>query len=162
MSDKVCYPPSKWYTQEDEKNKLVFLCGSLNDAVSWQPDAIEMLHSKSTELYIASPLGGVAEEDQQISWELYHIRMASATGVILFWLSKECQDQRTIYQVGEWLQNIKYRIKYQPERPLKVVVGIEPGFCLEKYITFRITDELPGMPIFNNLEDACKEVLNIL
>ena len=162
MNDNLYYPPDKWF---DDSAPFIYLAGGDNDLTYWQNQAIHHLHKERPDLIIAAPCySEVADIDYaaRVSWELYHIRLASAMGVIVFWLPKLSIDAETVYQLSEYLTHLKYRKIHQPDRPLKIAVGIEDGCSLEKYLGFRIMDELPGLPIYNTLKLTCEEAIKLL
>lgn len=163
----IYFPPDKWY---DDDSKLVFLAGPIIDSNDWQNDAIEFLRPLiiDEKISVANPRKKMLQtyDDEtyfhQISWETYHIRAASANGAIIFWIPK-CEyrvDERYMIELAEWLTHVKYRINSQPENLIRLVIGIEPDAKEEDYIKLRISQDMPGFPVFSSLQEVCEIAIN--
>lgn len=177
----LLYPPLKWHVKDE--GKLVFLAGPIQGAEDWQSKASEILHKGNPDLLIANPrvdkypspeelqetLGVTDEWILQVSWETAHLRTASKTGAIMFWLAKEAEHfcerafgQTTRFELAEWFTHYKYRKVNQPDNPLKVIVGIDHDFPGAKYIIHRIFDDCPEFKVGNSLEATCELTLEAL
>jgi hypothetical protein len=162
MSEYTIYRTlTEWY-QNDKP--LLYLGGSIVN--NWQDPAIDLLVSKHINAHIADPHRyaensdpSKAEYDISWDWKIYHIRTAAATGAVLFWLDKECIDVDLRHDVAEMITHMKYRNIHQPDRPLKLLIGVEPGYCGEKYMRYRMADDLPDFVVFNKLDDLCNEAI---
>lgn len=163
----ILSPPNKWYT---DQIKMIYLAGSLGEN-KWQDKVIELLQTKiDDDTYIANPYNTdwtewkpelLTQEECQTEWEVAHIRIASSIGCILFWMNGNA-DKKEVYELAEWLTHLKYRKLNNPDRPLKLVLGIENGFTGEKYIRQRLAGDLPDFVIYETLEDTCNAVLEMI
>jgi len=166
----IYQPPSDWFAGDE--GRLVFLAGPIQGAApNWHSKAIVLINAGNQNLHIANPISSVIGADfnyaKQVSWEVYTIRVSSAVGAIMFWMAKEethlperAYAQTSRFELAEWIGHFKTRKMFQPERePLKLIVGIEPGFSGERYIRFRLADDLPDFPVYSTLEDTCAGVI---
>lgn len=148
------------------RGPVVFLAGPIQGVTPWQEDAILLLRESKHKLTIANPRRSDEtwqfQFDIQVDWETHYLDRAHREGVILFWLAKEtahsCERayaQTTRFELGEWLA--KYLAK-----KYKIVLGIEDGFTGARYIRRRLATDrkLKGIPVFDNLDDACDKVLS--
>lgn len=171
---KVIRPPIEWHISDE--GKLVYLAGGIEDGV-WQDKAIELLHAANPDLVIANPATltiTVGEELKQLvgtndkvfiraSWETAHIRVASQTGGILFWISWELGgNPKALFELGEWITHMKYRKTNMPDKPIKLVVGVEPNYHISKYLVQRILTDCPDYTIADSIENACKMMTEAL
>lgn len=163
-------PPNKWVPVE-ETTPLIFLAGPIQGALDWQAKAIELLQASTTPLLIASPRrGDWGSKDEyviQVEWETYHLRLASATGAILFWCAKEAEHvcersyaQTTRFELAEWATHYKYRKIHAPDRKLNLILGIEEGYSGAKYIKHRIGTDTPELEVYSTLEDTVNAAIN--
>ncbi len=172
MAENLYSPPDQWYEKnEDDNRPLVFLAGPILGAEDWQSKAIETLHAADPNIVIANPRRANWEKDDiqfgvQILWETSHLRLASVYGVIMFWLAKETVHiperafaQTSRFELAEWITHYKYRKQLNPDRPLKVVLGIDNDFPGRRYLLTRIFDDCPEFIIATTLEETCKIVL---
>lgn len=179
MGDNIITPPYRWHL--DGVGQLIFLAGPIISENDWQARAASILHTNNPSLFIANPrqlsypspeelLEKIGSDDKfmlQTSWETGHIRMASATGGIMFWLANEsyCDvdyGRESLFQLAEWITHMKYRKINKDDRKLKLSIGIENGFPGAKYIVHRIYDDCPGINIANTLEETCEQMLEQL
>lgn len=153
QNEKTIYhSPADWFQLD---KPLIFL-----DRLSGE-DALKasnVIHTLDSNMCVALPINSSIEDEGYSAadnWDTYHIRLASNNGVVVFWCNKNSDINTLLFNLGEWLQNLKYRRIYQPERPLHLLLGIEPGFALERYLRFRIGDDLPEFKIYDNLNELC-------
>lgn len=146
---------------------LIFLAGPIQGAYRWQDTAIDLINAKAPELYIASPRSLDDNKmdhihlDEQIDWEVYHLKKAGETGCVLFWLAKEykhfCERayaQTSRFELGEW--KMRHEIY-----GANLVVGIEDGFTNANYIMHRLSQDCPKVPITKTLEETCEEAIRL-
>ncbi|MCH7850430.1 MAG: hypothetical protein IH845_02195 [Nanoarchaeota archaeon] len=167
------YLPSRSHKDYNHSTRpLIFLAGPIQGASRWQNEAI--YHFRSSNIDIASPRY-IGEDEriigdwvpnltpqEQINWETYHLNKAGKTGAILFWLAREDEHscnrsfaQTSRFELGEWTQK-------HNTIGAKLVVGIDNCFSGESYIKYRISQDFPNIPITDNLEEACSNVLKLL
>ena len=90
--NNVIRPPHYLETIQD---KLIFLAGPIQSTEDWQVTAINIIHSKASNICIALPRRLEADTyknkdfpekmfNEQVDLETYHLRMASNRGAILF------------------------------------------------------------------------------
>lgn len=157
---KIYFSLKDWF--HNEETPIVFLCGVNN---KWHNEIIEKITNMDLKAAIACPKYEIANSEDygaMTSWDLYHIRMASSNGVIVFWCGKDDNYATLLFNLGEWIQNVKYRKIYQPERLLKLIIGIESGFILEKYIMFRMADELPEHKVYFSIDSVGSAIIEEL
>lgn len=182
MKDEhLVYPPHRWHIKDD--SKLVFLAGPIQGAEDWQNKATELLSKGNPELFIANPrktdypspeklLETFGVDDAwpiQVEWETAHLRTASRTGAIMFWLAKETEHfcerayaQTTRFEFAEWLTHYKYRKINDPNNKLKIILGMDNDFPGARYITHRVFNDCPEFVIATTLEDTCNLTLKAL
>ena len=166
-STNLYYPPKLWYNAQDP---LVFLAGPIKGAEDWQSQAIEILHKSNPQLNIANPRRQNFEEDGvQVLWETNHLRLASAYGGILFWLAKEVEHiperafgQTTRFELGEWFTHYKYRKIHQPDKKIKIALGIDDEFPGRDYVIERVFEDCPEFIIATTLEETCQLMTDML
>ncbi len=167
---KLLQPPDKWYSSDEP---IIFLAGSIHNQDNiWQNSAIASLHKLMPELLIANPyndkwetakanIADYTKQQYQIEWELAHIRIASATGGILFWLNKDAGNKE-MWELAEWLQNWKYRKNTTPSNKIKLAIGIDDECPMREYIIHRIFNDCSGLTIATTLEEAAKLMYDLL
>lgn len=156
-------PPKLWYVDADP---LVYLAGSFDELSEWQNEAIKLLQTAIPSINIANPAGTqmmATEEDYHflIEWRIYHQRIASANGVLLFFIDDNFGEE-DMFEFAEWLTHLKYRQKLDPERKLKLILGMPDKVAESKYIKHRIFQDLPDFKIYNSLEYAVGAVIEEL
>lgn len=180
-------PPNDWYGYRREQDDgyggdtrpLVFLAGPILGAEDWQSKAVEIIHSKDSNIIIANPRRAQWEAvepgqydyefDIQVLWETNHLRLASAYGAIMFWLAKETTHipdrafaQTSRFEFAEWFTHYKYRKIHNPDNPLKLILGVEEGFPGRKYILSRVFEDCPEFIVSTTLEDTCQLMMEKL
>jgi Nucleoside 2-deoxyribosyltransferase like len=160
--------PDKWYNNESDNIPLIYLAGSINDGI-WQQQAIELLGKSDKKLYVANPVRTKPTTNDEeyyinIEWQIYHQRISSSVGGLMFWMNGHLEAYKSYYELGEWIQNMKLRKIFQPNRePLKLVVGIDPAHPnIDKYIRHRFSQDMPEFVIYDKLEDVCNAMLEII
>ena len=151
------------------ESPLIFLAGPIQGVTPWQDEAIKIIHSLDSKMYIANPRrntetkGDFTTEmyNEQVDWETFHLRKAGEYGCILFWLAKEAVHncsrayaQTTRFEVAEW------KMRHELIKA-DLVVGIEEGFTGAKYIRRRFMQDCPEVPFCDSLEDACKKAVEL-
>ncbi len=159
----------------DIDNALIFLAGPIACAPLWQDKAIEIIHSKNPDIYIASPSkklrmeyldkampGDKTKFPKQLDWERYYLELASKKGVILFWLPKEKQHscektytRDTTGELGEWRGRLIY------DKNIKLVIGGEVGFDGLDIIKRNYLAVKPDMKFHSGLEETCEEAVSL-
>jgi hypothetical protein len=149
---------------------MIFLAGPIQGAYDWQKDAISLIHSDAPDVYVASPrrqsaLRGDFKKgmfDEQVDWEIYHMRLAGENGVVLFWLTKEFEHicdrayaQTSRFELAEW------KARHEGNGA-KMVVGIEEGFTGMRYILRRFSQDCPDVPLLRTLEETCREAVKLI
>ncbi len=143
---------------------LLFLAGPIQGAAPWQEEAITILRSLDSSLYIASPRS--LNKDipgwtytKQVDWETRYLNRAAAQGVILFWLAKEqlhhpdrAYAQTSRFELAEWKERHR-------RSAAQLVLGIEPGFSGERYIRHRLAQECSDIVIHSTLVDTCENAV---
>jgi len=153
-----------------KRASLIFLAGPIQGAGEWHKEAIEIIHSINTEIYVASPKrqkrrsGDFTEEmyNEQVDWETTYLKRAASNGTILFWLAKEemhsCDRafaQTSRFELAEWKS--RYEV-YDTH----LVVGIEEGFPGARYIRRRFSQDCPKITIHSSLEETCKDAIKLI
>lgn len=170
--DNIYYPPDKWCHDD---NKLVFLAGPILGSDEWQKEAIKIIHKTNPEISIANPrrdkFGELTDEAWviQVEWETAHLRMASANGGIMFWLAPEenhdCRNpfaKTTRFEFAEWFTHYKYRKIHDPDKSLKIVLGIHDDFPGRDYILHRVFNDCREFIVATTLEETCQLILDKL
>lgn len=144
---------------------LIFLAGPIQGAPDWQARAIELIQAEAPEIWIASPRreyldGGFVYEDQ-VDWEVAHIKRALRKGTVLFWLAAPVEQhpdrayaQTTRIEIAE----CKVRHEYEGGN---VVIGIEEGFSGARYIRKRWGQDCPAIPILDSFEATCYKAIEL-
>lgn len=148
---------------------LVFLAGPITGAPDWQSTAIALIREADADLFVASPRRAVTNDGdftedmyiEQVEWEHRHLARAAEHGVTLFWLAKESRHvcdrsyaQTTRFELGE-------AVTVHRLTGAKVVVGIEKGFTNERYLRKTIPAKMPGIPLFDSLEETCAAAVRL-
>ena len=88
--------------------------------------------------------------------------ITNQAGIVAFWLANQTIEtpgrsyaQTTRFELAEW----KMRHEYEGA---KLAVGIEEGFGNERYIRRRLTQDAPGIPISNSLEQLMADAVELL
>ena len=142
---------------------VVFLGGPIQGAPEWQAEAVRLLLPS---VHVANPRltykPGEFDYAGQVDWESALLRRAAREGVVLFWLAGQVVEtpgrsyaQTSRYELAEWVTHAQYR-------PVKLAVGISPGFGNARYIRRRTAQDLEGLPIFETLEETCAHALSLL
>ncbi|MFH1065144.1 MAG: nucleoside 2-deoxyribosyltransferase domain-containing protein [Nanoarchaeota archaeon] len=149
---------------------VIFLAGPIQGVHSWQEEAIKIINSLDSKLYIANPrrknirIKGDFTTDmynEQVDWETFHLRKAGEYGCVLFWLAKETNHdcsrayaQTSRFELAEW----KARHEFLKAN---LVIGIEQGFSGAKYIRRRFMQDCPEVPICDSLEETCGQAVRL-
>lgn len=162
----VITPPNQVYSDD---SKLLFLAGPIIGASQWQKAAIEHIEKANPNITIANPrreeLKELTRDDWvvQVEWETSHLRLASAKGAIMFWLSAEdehkCDNpfaKTTRFELAEWLTHYKYRKIHKPENKIKLILGVDDKFSGRDYIIYRVFDDCPEFVVATTLEETCQ------
>lgn len=150
----------------DTQDHLIFLAGPIQGAPDWQSTAAEIIHDLDSSIVVASPRKEYEEGsfvyERQVDWETHFLRKAGKAGVVAFWLANQTIEtpgrsyaQTTRFELAEW----KMRHEYEGA---KLAVGIEEGFGNERYIRRRLTQDAPGIPISNSLEQLMADAVELL
>lgn len=170
---EIYTPPFKWYNQD--ANKLLFLAGPIKGSDDWQSQAIATINKLEPSIAIANPRRENMDElnpnewTVQVEWETLHLRMASANGGIMFWLAPEinhdCSNpfaKTTRFEFAEWLTHYKYRKQLNPDKPLKIILGIDDKFPGRDYIIYRVFSDCPEFVVATTLEETCQLAVDVL
>ena len=155
------------FAPEDKKvnGPVIFLAGPIQGAEDWHKRAIEILKEKKKEINIASPRGDYTNIKfdylPQVNWETKYLNLAAKEGVIIFWLAKEkthdperSYAQTSRFELAEWVT------KFQSDKNINIVIGIEPGFSGEKYIRKRVGEDSPEIEILSTLKETCEKAVS--
>lgn len=164
MVEQRVYIPPEYV--ETERKGVVFLAGPIQGTYDWQSEASQIIQSLNPDVTIASPRREVLEEnfdyDEQVNWELHHLKHAGEKGAVMFWLARETQHnperafaQTSRIELGRWLERSRF-LGY------KLAVGIEEGFSGSKYIRKTIIEEFPNVPLLDSLPETCGRTLELL
>src|ERR1051326_8779002 len=107
------YMPISYIPETAGRTSVLFLAGPIQGTGDWQAEARKIIHAKRPDVLVASPrrdyVPGTFDYGQQVDWETYHLRLAAANGVILFWLAREEEHipsrayaQTSRFELGEW------------------------------------------------------------
>ena len=164
MEKRILLP--KTYLEKIEK-PLIFLAGPIRYAVDWQEKAIDYLLSNDKDIIIANPrwdasprIRNMAIEgeskhfERQRAWERYHIKIASHTGAVLFWLAN-APGFMTRFELGQ------LTIKYEHDKSTRFCVGGEEGFMDIDTIKYDLSQDVPDKTLFYNLEETCSEAIKL-
>lgn len=149
----------------DVNAPVIFLAGPIKGACQWQKRAISTIQGMSGEIFVANPRreygAGEFNFDAQVDWETHFLRRAATKGVILFWLANEQEHdcsrpyaQTSRFELAEW------KMKHEYEN-IQLVVGIEEGFTGAGYITRRLSQDCPNVPICSSLEETCRKAVEL-
>ncbi|MFA5887560.1 MAG: nucleoside 2-deoxyribosyltransferase domain-containing protein [Candidatus Nanoarchaeia archaeon] len=159
--------PPKYLEKID--SPVIFLAGPIQGVHPWQDEAIKIIQSIDSRLYIANPRraaetkGDFTTEmyNEQVDWETFHLRKAGENGCILFWLAKETKHdcsrayaQTTRFELAEW------KMRHELLKA-NLVIGIEDGFTGAKYIRRRLMQDCPEVSVCDSLEETCKKAAEL-
>jgi|SRR5579862_2022803 len=144
---------------------VIFLAGPIQGAPDWQQDAAAKIHELDPIIIVASPRRDYPEGtfvyEKQVDWETHFLRTAGRLGVVGFWLAKQTVEtpgrayaQTSRFELAEW----KMRHEYEG---IKLTLGIEEGFGNARYIKRRFSQDCPDVKITDNLEDMCRNAVNL-
>ena len=96
----------------------VFLAGGITNCPDWQGEVADRLGGLPITIF--NPRRDVfptdpRKEEEQVAWEFERLRSA---GLVTFWFDKGSLDPITLFEFGSAL-----------ERPVPLVVGIDPGYA---------------------------------
>lgn len=161
----------KWYNNHEDNIPLIYLGGIEHKTLNWQERAIELLGASDKQIYIANPSRVLPTKDTeewaiQVEWEIYHQRVASSIGAVMFWLEDNEHSNynidKDIFNIAEWQLHLRYRAKIDPNRSLKFVLGIDNEFDGAQYIKYRLSQDMPDFHIFSSLSDTCDATIKLL
>ncbi|MBI2045463.1 hypothetical protein HYT23_05365 [Candidatus Pacearchaeota archaeon] len=166
----------KTYLDTDD-NLLIFLAGPIRGTYPWHDEAVKIISSIDSRIYIVSPnrnikdehfgkvvLGNKEKFSRQLEWERYYLNKSSVNGAIMFWLAKQTHEmyvdelsrfpapyaRDTRQELGGWGWG---PLAYDKAFP--VVVGGEdefPGFDVIKRNFIAVK---PDMNFYSSLEETC-------
>ncbi|HTL33037.1 MAG TPA: hypothetical protein VL326_07925 [Kofleriaceae bacterium] len=168
-------------TQVDvDAGPLIFLAGPVSwGAGAWHERAIDLIAKLDARVHVATPrrdpatsaeLWNLREDtagapfdeaayNQQQDWETKYLRLAGATGAVMFWLARErnhrCERphaQTTRFELAEWKERAA-------RDGAHLVVGIEDGFSGGRYIRRRFAQDCPAVPVCDTLEATCRAAI---
>lgn len=165
-------PP--YYPQKLSLLPVIFLAGPIQGAPEWHQRAARKILKSGVPCHIACPKKGIVDHyspkdclfdsapQAQYAWETSFLNHAAQNGVILFWLAKEARHtcarsygQTTRWELAEWKERAM-------NRQANLVLGIEDGWTGEKYMRFRLEQDLPDLDIHSTLGGTVKEALSII
>jgi hypothetical protein len=133
MNERLHLPPID--TPIPNESSLVFLAGPIQGSPDWQtPTAEELLHHLPN-THVASPRR-IAEShdefnyDEQVLWELNHLRRANKLGVVAFWFA--AQDFTLPYEKGRsYAKTTRNEVNraygWYDNKPFPLVIGFDPN-----------------------------------
>lgn len=145
---------------------VVFLAGPIQGPPDWQAEAIRWFAECAPTVSVASPRREIPraqfEYAAQVDWETHYLRLAAASGAILFWLAREAVSvpglayaQTTRFELAEW--------KVRHERDgVRLAVGVEDGFSGERYTRHRFGQDCPRVPLVSSLAAVCAATVELL
>jgi len=126
----------------------VFLAGGITGCPDWQQDMRKLL--QDTDLILFNPrranfpIGDPGAALEQIAWEHYHLRTASA---ILFWFPRETLCPIVLYELGAWSM---------ADKP--IFVGVHPDYPRRKDVEIQTQLVRPEVKVVYSLEDLAQQV----
>jgi len=166
---KVLRAPEQDIINNDD-DVIIFLAGPIQGAQIWQEEVITKIEKEfknidlKRNIIIANPRRLEKADDfvysVQVDWETEYLNKASQQGFIVFWMPTPDNEQKedknrsyaqtTRFELGEWFG-----------KGMDFVVGAQPGFHGEQYITYKFKNEY-GYNILKNLNDVKKEIIKKL
>ena len=137
---------------------IVFLAGGITGCPDWQADAAAML--ADTNLVLCNPrrpefdTADPAAADEQILWEVAHLRRADLT---LFWFppSGDVPQPIALFELGMALGDRKCWGR-------KIVIGVDPDYCRRRDVIAQCRCAAPAMPVHDRLDQVCAAALTEL
>jgi len=168
MNERLHLPPSQI---DIPKNKsLVFLAGPIQGSPDWQnPAATELLHHLPN-AHVASPRREAESHDEfnydeQVLWELKHLRRARALGVVSFWFG--AQNLSLPYEEGRsYAQTTRVEagraLGWYDNRPFPLVIGFDEQYTAngggnERYL--RAMAKEAGVPVYDYLDEVIDQTI---
>lgn len=164
MADRLYIQPPE-IMELDDNEKVIFLAGPIQGAPDWQSTAIQTIHDIDSSIVVASPRKDYEEGEfvyeAQVDWETQYLGRAAKNGVVLFWLAKQSEPtpgraygQTSRFELGEWKAN-------HVHDGVPLVVGVEQEFGNIRYITRRLSQDCPNVPITHSLVETCEVAVKL-
>jgi hypothetical protein len=168
MNERLHLPPT--HTTIPDQSSLDFLAGPIQGSHDWQtPTAEELLHHLPN-VHVASPRRITESHDtfnydEQVLWELNHLRRANKLGVISFWVA--ARDFSLPYEEGRSYakttrNELSRAFGWYDYRPFPVVIGFDPEYTPtggegERHLR-AMANELK-IPIYSSLDDVIDQTI---
>jgi len=168
MNERLHLPPVD--NPVPARHSLVFLAGPIQGSPDWQtPTAEELLHHLP-DVHVASPRRIAESHDEfdyneQVLWELNHIRRANKLGVVSFWFA--ARDFTLPYEEGRSYakttrNEVNRAFGWYDYKPFPLVLGFDPNYTPtggegERHIV-AMAKELE-LPIYDSLEDIIDQTM---
>lgn len=126
----------------DFSARSCFLAGGIIGCPDWRKQLIDLL--SHTDIVFLNPRRNPDNEEQQVFWEWYHSRNATA---IAFWFCKETMQPVSLFELGRWSS------KHKP-----IFVGIDPDYEMKKNLELQLKFERPDLKIVYSLDDLAQQI----
>jgi hypothetical protein len=182
MSNRIIIPK---YNVDLNNEPVIFLAGPVRNGGGWQKDALRIIRSKNSNVYIAIPdyaniLGDEILSNSkksleffhsQLEWEQNYLEIAENKGAILFWLPKQIGEmpiskesgfikpyaQDTRSETGGWGWGL---LRCKPKA--HITIGGQEGYSGLSVTKRNFTKYAPHIPFRDNLEQVCEDALGFL
>lgn len=138
---------------------VVFLAGGITGCPDWQADA--RARFADTNLVVCNPrrvefdTTDPAAADEQIAWEVMHLRIADLT---LFWFpspSGDVPQPIALFELGMALGDRKCWGR-------KLVLGVDPDYCRRHDVITQCHYAAPALIVHDQLDEVCAAALTAL
>jgi len=158
-----------------ESDSLIFLAGPIGCARGWRNNAIRMLFSGGKNIVVVSPQKDLdfnllsyvvnmsgSSRSRQREWERKYLKVASESGVVMFWLPEretsnfiECYGGMTRKELGDWTTEKKYNSN------VRLVIGTDGNFPYGRTLEYDILQDLPNFHICRTLKETCDAAIEL-
>ncbi|HEY8886488.1 MAG TPA: nucleoside 2-deoxyribosyltransferase domain-containing protein [Candidatus Microsaccharimonas sp.] len=168
MNERLHLPPSD--NPIPSHSSLVFLAGPIQGSPDWQTATAKKLLDQLPNTHIASPRRVAESHDEfkyneQVLWELNHLRRANKLGVASFWFA--ARDFSLPYEKGRsYAKTTRNEVNraygWYDFQPFPLVLGFDPDYTPtggegERHIV-AMANELK-LPVYDSLDDVISQTI---
>ena len=137
-------------TEYEGSGPALFLAGGISDVENWQRSFLRMLprgeYTVLNPRRVEFPVGDTAAENEQIEWEVRHLRRAT---LIAFWFPPQTLCPIALFELG---------VCSAIEKP--IVVGADTNYARRFDVEAHLRLQRPDVTIANTLESLATRIAN--